>query len=347
MSTRIALLGDHFVLSRLLREHIEAACPDGDLEFAETTLPWPNQPFARVAEVDEASGSEDETLAALAGAEICVTQMAPITQRVLASARDLKLVCVTRGGPVNVNLAAAAEAGVKVCSAPGRNADATAEHTVSLMLAAARRIPQRHSSILEGQWRSDLYGYSETGPEIAGSTVGLVGYGAVGSRVARIMRGFGAEVLVYDPFAKLDGSDAGIRQSDSLDDVLGKSAIVSVHARLTEQSRGLIGAREVALMPRDSILINAARGGLVDYDAVCDALDSGHLYGAGFDVFDEEPLPADARLLRTPHVVMTPHLAGATKETAQRAAQIAASQVRAYLAGDPVPHLANRVPTVG
>jgi D-3-phosphoglycerate dehydrogenase len=328
--TRILLAGDHFVLPELLRRAIDDAVPGNGFEYATLTLPWPAVPFGRVAEVDEASGTEDELIEALEGAEICVTQLAALTERVLNAADRLRLVCVTRGGPVNVNLEAAAARGIEVCPAGGRNATATAEHSVALMLAALRRLPARHSSILAGEWRSDYYMFSEAGFEIEGSTVGLVGFGAVGSRVARIVAGFGASVAVYDPFTKIGTAGSGMVQTETLDELLGMSRIVSLHARLTAESRGMIGARELALMPRGSILVNAARGGLVDYGAVCDALEAGHLFGAAFDVFDSEPLPAQSRLRTAPNLVMTPHLAGATKETAFRAAKIAADHIGRY-----------------
>jgi D-3-phosphoglycerate dehydrogenase len=329
--TRVLLAGDHFVLPELLRSAIDEALPTNDFEYSALELPWPVVPFGRVAEVDEASGTEDELIEALRGVEICVTQMAPFTERVLMAADALKLVCVTRGGPVNVNLKVAAARGIEVWPAPGRNAAATAEHTVALMLAALRRLPARHASILAGEWRSDYYMFSEAGFEIEGSTVGLVGFGAVGSRVARIVAGFGASVLIYDPFAKLDAASDGMAQTETLEELLRASKIVSLHARLTAESRGMIGARELALMPRGSILVNAARGGLVDYGAVCDALEGGHLFGAAFDVFDSEPLPTQSRLRTAPNLVMTPHLAGATKETAFRAAQIAATNIGRYI----------------
>ncbi|HET7413615.1 MAG TPA: 2-hydroxyacid dehydrogenase [Pararhizobium sp.] len=331
--TKILLAGDHFVLPDHIRRAIDEACPGNSFEYSELMLPWPLIPFGRIGEVDEASGSEDEMIRALPDVAICVTQMGPFTERVLAAGNALKLVCVTRGGPINVNLDAAKKRGIKVLPTPGRNAAATAEHTVALMLAALRRLPDRHASILSGEWRSDYYAFAEAGFEVEGSTVGLVGYGAVGSRVARILDGFGAHVLVYDPFAEIE-SEGSLEKVETLEALLSRSRIVSLHARLTEASRGMIGKGELAMMPQGSVLVNAARGGLLDYDALCDALESGRLFAAGLDVFDEEPLPAGSRLRSAPNLVMTPHLAGATKETAHRAARIAADQVRRFMAGE-------------
>jgi D-3-phosphoglycerate dehydrogenase len=233
-------------------------------------------------------------------------------------------VVVCRGGPVNVNLDAALAAGISVRATPGRNAVAAAEHAIALLLAALRQIPDVHNGVRAGQWRSGLYALDAVGGELSGATVGLIGYGAIGQRVARILRAFDATVLVHDPYAA-DVASVG------LDELLERSAAVSLHARLTPETAGMIGAKELARLPRGAVLVNTARGGLLDYDAVVDALESGHLGGAGFDVYDEEPLPATSRLLTAPRVVLTPHLAGATRQTAERAARLAAAEVATYL----------------
>jgi len=294
-----------------------------DLEVSTLTLPWPHVPFGPVAEVDEASGTEDELIAALRGVRVLVTQMAPVTERVLAACPDLELVVVCRGGPVNVNLEAAQRFRVAVRSTPGRNAIAAAEHTVALLLAALRHIPEIHQGLREGAWRSDLYALDEVGSELSGSTVGLVGFGAIGARVVRILQAFDATVIVHDPYADVE--------SVELRELLSRSSVVSLHARLTASNRRMIDAERIALMPRGAVLVNTARGGLVDYDAVVDALESGHLGAAAFDVFDTEPLPPGSRLLKAPRTVFTPHLAGATRQTASRAAMLAAQQVSTYL----------------
>ena len=209
---------------------------------------------------------------------------------------------------------------------------------MSLILAVLRRIPEAHAALARGEWRGDYYEYDKSGLELENSTAGLVGYGAIGTRVARMLCGFGCHVLVYDPYAKTLGD---LAQNVELDELLSRSHIVSLHARATPETKGMIGAKQLAAMPAGSVLINCARGTLVDYNAVCDALNSGHLWGAGFDVFPEEPIPAHSRLLTTPHIVMTPHIAGASKQTAEKAARIAAGEVRRFLQGEPLEHCIN------
>lgn len=339
--TTILAAGDHFVLNSLLTRRLTDRLKDvaPGTSFRELTLPWPVEPFGPVAEVREASGTEEQLVEALDGVDICVTQMAPLTARVLDARPGLRLFCVGRGGPVNANLEAATRHGVAVTYAPGRNANATAEHTVALMLAAARRIPETHGDLMAGTWRGDYYRYERVGPELGGSTVGIVGHGAVGSRVARILRGFGAHVLVADPYA--DPAQVRDAEVTGLPELMRRSLFVTVHARATAESEGLISRELIGTMPPGGILVNCARGSLVDYDAVCDALDSGHLFGAAFDVFPEEPVPAGSRLLTAPHLVMTPHLAGAAKQTAHNAASAMASEVARFLSGRPLEHCAN------
>ena len=339
--TKILTAGDHFVLNPLLRDALARHAP-ADVEIRELTLPWPVQPFHAIGEVDEASGTEDELIAALRGVQVCLTQMAPLTDRVLTECTDLQLFAVTRGGPVNANIEAATRHGVAVTYAPGRNATATAEHTTALLLAAVRQVPQRNRELLDGQWRSDYYRYQDVGPEIRGATVGLIGYGAIGSRVAAILNGFGARILVFDPFLQPGALPGFAAQAQSMEELLAAADIVTLHARLTAETTGLIGKRELEMMRPGGILINAARGGLVDYDALCDALEDGHLYAAGLDVYPAEPLPGASRLRKLPTVVMTPHLAGASKPTAHKAADIGAAEVGRFLRGEELQPCANR-----
>lgn len=188
-------------------------------------------------------------------------------------------------------------------SAPGRNAIATAEHTIALALSALRRIPQIHNGVVAGEWRSDLYSYPEVAFELHGAPVGIVGYGAVGRHVARIFNGFGAHVRVFDPFAP--SVDDFVERVGTLDALLAGSGL-SACMRLTPETRNMIGAAQLAVIPDGGILVNAARGGLVDMNAVASALETGKLMGAAFDVFDIEPLPSGAKIRQAPNVTLSP-----------------------------------------
>ncbi|HEY2223281.1 2-hydroxyacid dehydrogenase [Actinomycetospora sp.] len=352
---RVLAAGDHFVAPELFVEALRDEQDLDDFDATTLTAAWPTEPFGPVGSgdsvVDEASGTEEDLIAALDGARVCLTQMAPFTARVLEAHPDLEMVAVCRGGPVNVDLAAADRAGVAVAQAPGRNAAAAAEFAVGMMLAALRRIPIADTELRAGRWRGDFYAYDEAGLELDGATVGLVGYGAIGRIVARVLRAFGATVLVADPYTdRATAAADGIALVD-LDDLLVRSSVVSLHARLTDETRGIIGAREIDLMPRGAVLVNSARGGLLDYAPLPEALRSGRLGGLALDVYDVEPPPPDWPLHSAPNVVATPHLAGATRQTAHRAARIAASEAARYLRGDRLAHPANetakRFGTVG
>ncbi|MGW6904085.1 2-hydroxyacid dehydrogenase [Streptomyces sp. NPDC054940] len=334
-SVRVVAAGDHFILPSLIREALarQLTCEVGELR-----LGWPLEPFGPVAEVTEASDAEDELIEALAGAQVLVTQMGPVTERVLDACPDLRLVVVCRGGPVNVNLDAAKRHDVRVCYAPGRNAAATAEFTVGLMLAALRRIPQAHDLLArQGSWEgATYYTYEHSGLELEDLPVGLVGYGAVGSRVARALCAFGARVMVHDPY--VHGEIHGLRVA-SLDELLRRSQVITLHARLTAETRGLIGARELALLPEGSVVVNVARGPLLDEDALCDALESGRVASAALDTYAREPLPPDSRLhALADRLVLTPHLGGASRAVAEKAARIAAEEVGRWARGEQLAH---------
>jgi D-3-phosphoglycerate dehydrogenase len=330
--------GDRFVLVSLLvdalREHAGA-----ELEIREHELPWPDQPFRDVAEVSEACGSEQELIEALGEASICVTQVAPLTEAVFEACPKLEFVAVGRGGPVNVNLQAAAEHRVLVSNAPGRNATATSEFALGLLLATLRRICETHGSLSQREWRGEFYRYNETGMELEHATVGVVGYGTVGARVARLLCAFGASVLVYDPY--VSASSPGVTQVDELSDLLARAQILTLHARASEETEGMIDADALAALPHGAVVINAARGSLLDYDALFDALEVGRLGGAGLDVHPAEPVPENSRLFSARNVVMTPHVAGASQQVAHNAARIVAEEVGRFRAGEPLRHCQN------
>jgi D-3-phosphoglycerate dehydrogenase len=339
--TKLLLAGDNFIRNDLIAKALAEQLPAG-IDLAEVSLPWPQVPFGRVAEVDEASGTEDDVAEAIGDAEVVITQMAPLTRRVLDRASRLRLVVCTRGGPVNINTEAATAQGVAVSCTPGRNAVAAAEYTLLLMLAALRRLPANHASVVAGHWRSDLYDYDECGGELAGSVVGVIGYGEIGSRVAGMVRALGARVLVHDPVVDRRAVDHEERLV-SLPDLMSQSDVVTLHARLTPSTHGMIGPRELALLHPGAVLVNTARGGLLDYDAAAEALKSGALSALALDVYPEEPIPAAWPLLNAPGTVFSPHLAGATKMTAHRAIAIAVAEVERYVRDQPLHHVVNGV----
>jgi D-3-phosphoglycerate dehydrogenase len=333
---KLLVIGDHFIRPDLMRRKLGKLADN--FEVIEASTPFPLEPFRDIAEVKEASGSEEQMIEILQGVSICIAHHAPLTKNVLEHVPDLRLFVVCRGGPVNANLEAATRHGVSVAYTPARNAAATAEHTIAMILSALRGIPAVDAAIRRGEWKGD-YTWETAGFELETATAGLIGYGAIGRIVGRILNGFGTKVLVYDPFVKI-ATDDFIEQVE-LQQLLERSNIVSLHARATKESRGILGAREIAKLQRGAVVVNCARGSLMDYDALADALRSGHLFAAAADVFPEEPLPANSPLLRLHNFVMTPHIAGGTRQAAEKAAGIAAAEVGRFLRGEPLLYCAN------
>jgi D-3-phosphoglycerate dehydrogenase len=327
----IAALGDDFVLPELIESSVRDRVAD-PLVFTSAQFPWPVKPFGPVGNVIEASGTEDEVIETVKDASIAMTHLAPFTEKVFEGCPSLRMLAVCRGGPVNVDLDAATKAGVLVTYAPGRNAQAAAEFTVGMIMAAMRRIGDASSALHQGTWRGDYYSYSNAGMELSGSTVGIIGFGAIGKLVARFLSAFGTKILVHDPYfdAKLENPDF---ENVSLDELLMNSNVVSMHARLTEQSKHLLNRENLSLLQDGSVLVNTARGGLLDYDALPELLDSGRLGAVALDVYDQEPPPSSWALLGRDNVVLAPHLAGATRQTAERAAAIMAADVELFLKG--------------
>jgi D-3-phosphoglycerate dehydrogenase len=211
-----------------------------------------------------------------------------------------------------------------------------AEFTVGAILAETRLIRSGHEALSSGEWRGDLYRADRTGRELGEMTVGIVGYGAIGSRVVKLLKAFGCKLLVADPYVQLSAQDRkdGVEHV-ALQELLVRADVISLHARVTAETTGFIDRDALARVKKGAVLINTARGPLVDYEALYDALASGQLAGAMLDTFAVEPAPPDWPLLRLPNVTLTPHIAGASVRTVTVAAEQAAEEVRRYLAGEP------------
>jgi D-3-phosphoglycerate dehydrogenase len=271
--------------------------------------------------------------------EILVTQFAPVGRCLLDAATRLKVIGVLRGGTENVDVPWATSRGIGVLNTPGRNARAVAECTLGLILSEIRNIARSHAALKAGQWRRDYPNHMAI-PELNEKTVGLIGYGEVGRLVARYLAAFGSRIVAYDPYAKGDPRPAELVDLPTL---LRQSDVVSLHARLSDASRGLMGAREFALMKPSAVLVNTARSGLIDEQALVEALAQRRIMGAALDVFDVEPLPADHPLLALDNVTITPHLAGSTIDAFHNSPARMAVHLRNLLSGCPELPLVNGI----
>lgn len=339
-----AVIGDNFMRSDIFAREITKLCgPAVSLRLK--TLPWPDEPMehgyahSALDGLKEYQGNPDEIADFVGDAEILVTQLAPISAAMLERMPRLRLIAVSRGGPVNIDIQAARLRQIRVVNAPGRNASAVAEFTIGAILAQTRLISAGHDALQTGEWRGDLYRADRTGRELSEMTVGLIGYGQIGTRVVKLLKPFGCRILVHDPYVGLSDEDleAGVTQV-ALAQLLAESDIVSLHPRVTAETTGMMNASRLAAMKPGAYLINTARGPLLDYPALVTALQSGRLAGAALDTFGIEPVPPDWPLLKLPNVTLTPHIAGASVRTVTFAAEMVAEEVRRFLAGEPPFH---------
>lgn len=336
----VALLGDHIITNDVLKTALERSFEDSGIHFEYTyyTGGWPLEPIQNNDEIREFIGDDTEIVHRVGKAEIILTQSCPVSRKVIDAAKHLKVVGAARGGPVNINSQALTERGIPLLYSPGSHAGAVAEFTIGLILAHVRNIARAHMSMaVEKRWRGDLYVYEEAGPELSFSVVGIVGYGGIGSKVAALCRCFGARTLVYDPYVPTDAIQEAGHEPVSLDALLGESDIVTLHARLNDRTRGMIGERELGLMKPTAILVNTARGGLVQEAHLCRALEQRWIAGAALDVFETEPLPADSPLHRLDNVTLACHLGGASVQAAEVGAQAVAREVYKFISGTEKP----------
>jgi D-3-phosphoglycerate dehydrogenase len=271
------------------------------------------------------------------GFDALVVEADFVFEEVFEAAPGLRLVGVCRNALNQVDIESATEHGVAVTHARGRNTNAVAEMTLGLMLSLARHIPQAHTLVSGAGWRDPAVGYRRLrGREIAGSTVGIVGFGQIGRAVAEKCIALGARVIVSDPFVPDRVLErAGVVPS-GLARLAASADFVSLHVAENEATARLVDAAFLARMKAGAYLVNTSGGGVVDPAALVEALTSGRLAGAALDVFEGQPLPAASPLMSCPNLIMTPHIGGATAETIDRHSKIMTSEIERLLDGKPL-----------
>ncbi len=282
-------------------------------------------------------GALEEELAGCQGLICLLTDR--LDQALVAAMPDLEFVSSVSVGVDHVDVAALTERAIPLGNTPGVLVDTTADASFALLLAAARRVGEADRFVRQGNWRAENAWSPDffTGKDVSGATLGIIGLGQIGQAVARRAAGFGMKVLGYNRGEK---TLPGIEQV-SLDELLLRSDFVSVHVALNDDTRNLLDATRITTMKPGAVLINTARGGIVDEFALAEALKSGALYAAGIDVFETEPVPPDNPLVELPNVVLAPHLGSATVITRARMADLAVDNALAALRGDAMPHCVN------
>jgi glycerate dehydrogenase len=300
----------------------------GDIEFSalEDNLPnlcyYPNTPPEQVIE-------------RIADATVVISNKVKLDAAALAAAAQLKLICVAATGTNNIDLEAAAERGITVCNCQGYGTPSVVQHVFALILTLTTRLCDYRQAVAEGRWQlADQFCLLDYPiQELAGKTLGIIGYGELGRSVARIAKAFEMQILI----AQRPGTSEPVEDRISLATLLPQVDIVTLHCPLTPETRGLIGAWELALMRRDALLINTARGGIVDEVALAEALKQGALGGAGVDVLTEEPPVQGNPLLAgdIPNLIVTPHCAWGSREARQRLVAQLAENIQGFLTGKP------------
>lgn len=273
----------------------------------------------------------------LGDADALVVHKAPVSADLL-DGTDLEVVGCARGGTENVDVTAANERDVTVLHAPGRNRNAVADYAATMLLSRLRGVPFHHQDMAAGEW-NQVFDPDRLPRDVAALTIGVVGFGNIGQEVTKRLQGFGADVAVHDPYVEDSTIEAAEAEPASLHDLLERSDAVTLHVRLSAETDGLIGESEFAAMKDSAFLVNTARGGLVDEAALVEALQSDEISGAALDVFREEPLPAGHPLFDCDGVVMSPHVAGSTRDAVTNGPKIIGRGLKAYLDGDEPEHI--------
>lgn len=304
-----------------------------------------------VDNVKEAFGNPEEIKKAINDCSVVVSGYGPFTREIMDASKELKVIGISRGGPVNVDQKTSTEKGIYVLRAVGRNAESVADQTIGLLLSELRHIARHNKVIKTGEYFENLQGMGRSGylgsfnwMEANGKTLGLIGYGQVGSRVAKRAQAFDIRVIVFDPY--IDPQilrDEGCKPVD-LDKVLTESDFVSIHCGLSPETHHMVNAEAFKKMKKTAILINTARGSIIDEKALYEALKNGDIASAALDVFEDDPIQEDNPLIGLDNVTITPHTAGRSPDTEMRGYRQIALQVARYLRGEGIQpmHVANR-----
>ena len=289
------------------------------------------EPYGDVTLYTDRPATMDEQLARVEGAEIIMNTRGAVKwyREALEKLPDLRLIATCSIGTDMIDLEAARKRGVTVCNQPGKIAPYVAEHIIGLMFAAAKRAAYQTAELKAGRWglRQNIY--------LRGKTLGVIGTGNTGAEVARIANALGMRVIAWTYNPSPERASALGVEFVELNDLLRESDVVSIQVRLSDDSREMLGSYEFGLMKPGAIFVNGGRGELVDTDALVEALNSGHLAGAGLDVFDQEPLPPDHPILSCEQVALTPHIADQTPEGVESLNEGCVSNVIAFLEGSP------------
>jgi phosphoglycerate dehydrogenase-like enzyme len=299
-----------------------------------------------VDNVKEANGNPEYIIGKVKGCDVAVSGYAPFTRDIMESSGNLKVIGISRGGPVNVDHESATAKGIKVLRAVGRNAESVADQTLGFIISESRFIARNNADIKSGKYFENIEAEgrsthlkSYNWMELNGKTLGLIGYGQVGMRVAKRAHAFGMKVIVYDPFIPAELLEKDGCESVGLEQVISESDFVSIHAKLTPETRHMINAETLGRMKKTAVLINTARGEIIDEKALYMALKNKVIQAAALDVVEEDPIKSDNPLIELDNCTLTPHTAGRSPDTEMRGYRQVAKQVANFLEGKEIPRM--------
>lgn len=339
-------IGDLLIPSEYIKKGFEEFKNIGiDVE----TISWELKNYEELQHINllvEQGGAEvyqvpDYILEATKEADIIITQFCTITEALIDNCKNLKAIGVLRAGTENVNLEYASEKGILVFNTPGRNANAVADYTVGMLLSECRNIAKSHYELKTGNWIRD-YTNAAYVPDLEGKTAGIIGYGNIGSKVAKRLRAFDMNIIAYDPY--YEGDEVTMV---SLEELMKSSDFVLVHYRLTSDTKHMINKEMLELMKPTAYLINTARSGLVDENALVEVLKAKKIFGAAIDVFEKEPPGIDYPLVQCDNVTITPHMAGGTKDAFLNSPVLLAREMKNVFCGETSNFLLNANKCIG
>lgn len=316
---KVLVIGDPLLSSEKLAEAVYNVIDKKTEVFCVDWKPANDEEFWYLRSIVEKNGPSvgkppKEIFDYIDKVDMIITQHTPINKAIIDAAKKCKIIAVCRAGVENIDVKAATEKGIAVSRTMGRNAEAVSDYTIGLMLAEMRNIGRAHAELKKGKWEKEYFNTSFIG-NMYGKTIGLVGFGYIGRLVAKKLQGFDVSILAYDPYmGESDMERIGVKKA-SLEELCRKSDFISMHARLSKDTEGLLGEKEFSMMKKTAYVINTARAGLINEKALIEALTLKKIGGAAIDVFWTEPLDINHPLINLKNVTITPHLAGSTRDT--------------------------------
>ncbi len=333
---QVLFISDNFLKYELMYKNLKNALEKINYRIIPDVIntKWPDIPFENDNSITEYVNVDTELSKKIINKDIVITHVGGIKRNHIINANRLTIIGCIRSLPVNVDVNTAKERDIKIIYAPGRSTEAVAEFTVGLIISIRRKICNAHIKLKKGNWDHTFFYYDVAPPPLHDTTIGIIGFGCIGKRVCKLLSPFNCEILVYDPLIDSKSIEkSGAKPVTDMKYLLKKSDIISIHARPLDLKTKIIGESEINLMKKSAYLINTSRGYLLDYNALYKALKEGKIAGAAIDTYEDEPIDSRNPLLSLNNIIITPHIAGATRSTAETGLKMVCKGISNLLKG--------------